>query len=81
MKVKVLFFAGVRERTGVGQVEIDIPSATTVGGLRAKLAQLWPSVGPLLSRSTLAVDERIAEDEVEIPADAVVAVVPPVSGG
>jgi molybdopterin converting factor subunit 1 len=81
MAVTVLFFAAARELTGVGRAVLDLAPTATVGAVRNELASRWPRLAPLLGRCALAVNERFAEDEEQLPAGAVVAVVPPVSGG
>ena len=49
--------------------------------LRRVLAGRYPKLAPLLERSAFAVNDEFASDDVVIGANAVVALLPPVSGG
>ena len=85
MKVKVLFFAALREQLGVSSEEIDLPGeASTVGALRAHLLRrggAWQSAladGKLLR---VAVNQDMAMLSGAIKAGDEVAFFPPVTGG
>ncbi len=79
--IKVLFFAGLRELAGKNADFCVRDSSLTVGQLRTKLAEQYPRMKPLLERSRVAVNDAIVEDDLLIPPDAEVAILPPVSGG
>jgi molybdopterin synthase catalytic subunit len=80
MPVRVLYFAAAREAAGASQEELpEAPS--TVRALRAALAARHPSLGRLLPRCRIAVDEEFVADDAPVPPEAEVAVVPPVAGG
>lgn len=81
MTVTVLYFAGARDAAGLAKESLsDAPA--TVGALRAHLAARHPALGRVLARCRIAVDQDFAEDDATaIPADAEVAIVPPVAGG
>ena len=57
------------------------PEATTVGGLRSKLAAEYPVLGPVLAQALFSIDQQYANDQTTIPSSAEVACIPPVSGG
>ena len=76
----VRFFARARDLAGVESLTLADPPAT-VGSLRRLLAEKLPALAPLLTKSALAVNSEFADDETPLPADAEVAVLPPVSGG
>ena len=85
MKVKVLFFAGLREQLGTSGEEVDVPAAvTTVAGLRSHLVSrggAWQSAlaeGKLLR---MAVNQDMAKPTAAIGAGDEVAFFPPVTGG
>jgi len=80
-KVTVLFFASLREQAGVKQVELELAQPTSVGELRALLAQRLPGLEAALRASLAAVNSEYALDDELIPAGAEVALFPPVSGG
>jgi molybdopterin synthase sulfur carrier subunit len=85
LKVKVLFFAGLREQLGTAGEEIELPgSVTTVGGLRSHLLQRGESWKAALSEKKLvrmAVNQDMVEAGAMIKAGDEVAFFPPVTGG
>jgi molybdopterin synthase catalytic subunit len=74
MRVKVRLFAGLRERAGVAERELD--------GV-ARVADVWPALGLGAEPAGLlyAVNRRYAEREQELADGDEVALIPPVSGG
>ncbi|WP_437228361.1 molybdopterin converting factor subunit 1 [Planctomicrobium sp. SH661] len=81
MQVQVKLFARVKDLVGEPVVELSIPDNGCVRELRAKLAEDFPAIKPLLSQLFIAVNEDYATDESLIPPGATVACFPPVSGG
>jgi molybdopterin converting factor subunit 1 len=76
MRVRVRLFAGVRERAGRDELELELPDGARVADALAQVAHLAPGT-PLV----LAVNrEYAAPDQVLSPGDEL-AIVPPVSGG
>jgi molybdopterin converting factor small subunit len=53
----------------------------SVADLRAALEAEYPAIGSLLARSAVAIGNRYAADDAEVPAAVDVAIIPPVSGG
>ena len=85
MKVKVLFFAGLREQLGTSGEEIDLPAGvTTVAGLRSFLFEKGSSWREALSEKKLirtAVNQDMVDASARIKAGDEVAFFPPVTGG
>ena len=85
MKVKVLFFAGLREQLGTPGEEIELPrEVTTVSGLRSYLSQRGNSWKSALSEGKLvrmAVNQDMVPQTAAIKAGDEVAFFPPVTGG
>jgi molybdopterin converting factor subunit 1 len=79
--MKVLLFARARDLAGAEAMEIDLAPGATVADLRRTLAARCPKLGPLVERSAFAVDDEIADDDTVIGPAAVIALLPPVSGG
>ena len=77
----VLLFARARDLAGTGTVEMTLPPGATVADLRRALAARFPPLAALLERSAFAVDDEFASDAVPLAPAAVVALLPPVSGG
>ena len=85
MKVKVLFFAGLREQLGTAAEEIELPAeVNTVAALRSHLlkkGEKWQSAlgEPRLVRT--AVNQDMVQPGARIKAGDEVAFFPPVTGG
>ena len=85
MKVKVLFFAALREQLGASAEEIELPSGvTTVAGLRSHLLQrggAWKSAFSERKLVRSAVNQGMVQPSARIRAGDEVAFFPPVTGG
>jgi molybdopterin synthase catalytic subunit len=79
--VKVLFFATLKDRAGVPEVEITLTSALTVAALKARLASQFPDLKPAMASILVSVNREYAFDEDLIHSGDEVALFPPVSGG
>src|SRR5829696_8783105 len=78
VRVTVRLFAGLRERAGTGDLELDAPDG-------ARVADVWPLVGERLGERpdglVVAVNRRYADGATELSDGDEVALIPPVSGG
>ena len=85
MKVKVLFFASLREQLGTSAEEIDLPrDVTTVAALRSHLQARGGAYQKVLSEKALvraAVNQDMVQPGAAIKAGDEVAFFPPVTGG
>jgi molybdopterin converting factor subunit 1 len=81
MTFRVQLFARARDLAGAATVAVELPEGATVGDLRRRLGMEHTSLASLLPRSALAVNDEFAEDEEQLPRDAEIALLPPVSGG
>jgi molybdopterin synthase sulfur carrier subunit len=85
MKVKVLFFAGLREQLGVSGEEIELPAGvSTVAGLRSHLkARGGPYEKAFTEKSLvrMAVNQDMVPPTAPLKAGDEVAFFPPVTGG
>ena len=81
MKLKILFFASLRDYVGARTTDMEIPSASTVAELKDALVKKYPQMAPARSSIMVAVNREYASDEQVIPLDAEIALFPPVSGG
>jgi molybdopterin converting factor subunit 1 len=81
MNVKVLFFATMRERTGIRETILDVPDGMAVVEFKNLLVVRYPGLDTAMSSVLIAVNKEFAFDDQIIPDHAEVAVFPPVSGG
>ena len=85
MKVKLLFFAGLREQLGTPAEELELPAAVaTVGALKAHLRQRGGAYEKAFAEKALvraAVNQDMVELSAAIVAGDEVAFFPPVTGG
>ena len=76
MHVHVRLFAGLRERAGAAEVELELPSGASVGDAIARLADITAGV-----RVVMAVNQEYADPTSTLHAGDELALIPPVSGG
>ena len=85
MKVKILYFASVREKLGNDAEDIDLPAGVaTVAGLRSHLRSRGGAWADALAENKLlrtAVNQDMAPPAAAIKAGDEVAFFPPVTGG
>jgi len=81
MKVKVKFFAMLRERAGTGEAMIDIEAGATIGDLWAALKKNYPKLAPVETRLLYAVNRDYVRADHALKENDEVALIPPVSGG
>ena len=80
-RIKLLFFATLRDRAGTRSMELEIPSNLTVQGLKDKLSNEYPNLKDSMSSVLITINREYAFDEAVIPPNAELAMFPPVSGG
>jgi molybdopterin synthase catalytic subunit len=81
MKVKILFFASIKERAGISQIEVDLNAGTSVQELKTFLGENYPGLKKVMGNTLTSVNRSFALNEDIIPDGAEVAFFPPVSGG
>ena len=85
MKVKLLFFAALREQLGTPGEELELPSGvSTVAGLRTHLKSRGGPYEKAFGEKTLiriAVNQDMVQPTARIQAGDEVAFFPPVTGG
>lgn len=83
MKVRVRYFASIREALGEGQT-IDLEAGQTLGSLRDRLIASSPRHAQVLSRSRavrVALNLKMCDESASLDDAAEVAFFPPVTGG
>jgi molybdopterin converting factor subunit 1 len=80
-KIKLLFFATLRDRAGAKSMELEISDDLTIQGLKDKLALDYPNLAQSMSSVIVTINREYAFDEAVVPQNAEIALFPPVSGG
>lgn len=85
MKIRLLYFASLREQIGIAGEELELPQdVSTVGALRAHLRARGPAWQAALAEGKslrVAVNQEMAGPAATIAAGDEVALFPPVTGG
>lgn len=80
-KIKVLFFATIKDRAGTKSMDLDIPTEMTIQQFKEKLGIEYPILKDSLKSVLIAINHEYAFNEAIIPSNAEIALFPPVSGG
>jgi molybdopterin synthase catalytic subunit len=80
-KVKLLFFATLRDRAGARTGEIEVPEGSTVRDLKDAIAAQYPAFKDTVGHVLVAINREYAHEDTLVPEGAEVALFPPVSGG
>lgn len=81
MKIRLLFFASIKDRVGSKEVIMELPEGTTVGNLKSHLERKYPELAQALGSVLVSINHEYAADDDVVPLGAEVALFPPVSGG
>ncbi len=81
MKVKVMFFGGIRDIVGMSEGELEIPSGMTAQDLVQRYCQDYPLFKSYAASTMIAVNLEFASPETLINNGDEIAFIPPVSGG
>jgi molybdopterin converting factor subunit 1 len=81
MRVRVLYFAVLREKLRRDQESLDLPGAPTIGDAVAQIASLHPEIAGLLPQVQTAVNRSMAPASHPLRDDDELALLPPVAGG
>lgn len=80
-RVKVLFFATLRDKAGTRSAELEIEQGTSIARLKALLVTQYPDLDGIMEHTLASINHEYRFDESEIPVGAEIAFFPPVSGG
>ncbi len=79
--IQVFFFAVLRNKVGVKQIHIDIPSNTSISEFKKIVVEMFPNIANSMEATMISVNKEVAFEDDIIPDGAEVALFPPVSGG
>ena len=79
--VKVIFFANLKELTGIRTFNVSIPDQSTISELKKIICEEYPAVEVSLQSSIAALNHEYAADTDIVTEDDEIAFFPPVSGG
>jgi len=81
VKVRVLFFAILRDLIGADERELVLASGSSAGSVWFDLVREFPSLSAFERPPMIAVNESYADPAVALEDGDVIAFIPPVSGG
>lgn len=84
VKVLLFCFAGAKDRTGFGQIEIKLKRRwSDQNTLLAEIVARFPSLADIQSVLALAINEEyvIERESIDLTSNDVIALIPPISGG
>ncbi|MCK5559959.1 MAG: molybdopterin converting factor subunit 1 [Thermoplasmata archaeon] len=81
MKVKVLYFASIRETAGISEETIELQTRAQLSTLKEHLTYLHPSLKDHWESTILSVNKKYKNSDIELKDGDEVAILPPISGG
>ena len=81
MQVRLLFFATLKDIVGARQLQLDVPSGSTVADLLAHLENTYPRIRDYRSIVLTALNEEYVDQAARVQDGDELAIFPPVSGG
>ncbi len=81
MRIRILYFAILRERLRREQESLDLPGTPTIGDAVAAIAARHPEVASLLPQAQTAINRSMASASHALHDDDELALLPPVAGG
>ncbi len=80
-RIKVLFFATLRDRAGTKSADLEIPAEMSVRSLKNLVVDAYPGLKETMDLVVISINREFAFDDSLVPEHAEVAMFPPVSGG
>lgn len=81
LKIKIIFFAKLKEIIGKTEIEVELASGANVVDLKKKLLEMFPGLQDFSDIMLVSINQNFAFDYDVIPEGAEIALFPPVSGG
>lgn len=81
MKIRIRYFASIREITGQSEEILTVDEDTNVADVRALLHARYPRLQPILDRSACAVNRGYVAPETALHNGDELVFIPPMGGG
>jgi molybdopterin converting factor subunit 1 len=81
MRIRVKFFAIVKDRAGVAETVLDLPDGANVAAAEVALKELFPAIADFLRHAAYALNREYVDAAADLHDGDELAVIPPVSGG
>ena len=81
MRVRLRFFASLREIAGKDELDVDVDPETTAGGLWEEVVDRYPRMSPYTRTLQVAVNQDFADKTRRLEPNDEIVFLPPVSGG
>ncbi|MFN4182847.1 MAG: MoaD/ThiS family protein [bacterium] len=79
--ITLLFFASTREMVGKNQESLEIPENWTLKDVKEHIFQSYPALASLKEFLVFSVNQNFFDENEQVPDNAEIALIPPVSGG
>jgi molybdopterin converting factor subunit 1 len=80
-QARVLFFATLRDITGVRETRIEFTLGANIADIKATVLEKYPALQQNVDTLIVALNHEFARDDTLVPGGAEIAMFPPVSGG
>jgi len=81
MQVRIRYFAGLREATGMAGETLELPDGATAADVRALLGERYPALVRLLPTCAVAVNRAYVAADAPLHGDDELVFIPPLGGG
>jgi len=81
MQIKIKLFYHLKEKAGIGVINLDIPEKSTIGDIKNTLEFQYPQLRTHLDNVMILMDQKIVLDDDQITEGAEVSFLTPVGGG
>lgn len=81
MQVRIRYFAGLREATGMEGEALDLPDGANAADVRALLGERYPALVRLLPTCAVAVNRAYVAADAPLHEDDELVFIPPLGGG
>jgi molybdopterin converting factor subunit 1 len=81
VRISILYFATVKDATGIRMESIDLSDDTTIREMLSKISIIYPKLKHILNNIQISVNYRIVDFNTILKDGDEVALLPPISGG